>query len=276
MSFKVKFWGVRGSIATPGPKHVAFGGNTSCIEVACGGRRIILDAGTGIRNLGHWLMKKNCKEATILLSHTHWDHINGFPFFSPAFKPGYKFRVMAGHLRGRHNIGIEDVLASQMNQPTFPVPIGIMKQQLEFEDFTAGDSFVIDGDIHVRTTPLNHPDGATGYRIDYKGNSVCYITDTEHVEGELDQNILNLVEGANMMIYDCTYTEKEYPSKKGWGHSTWEQGMKLAQAANVGQHILFHHDPDHEDMFMERLEEEARFAWIGNIVARENMRLRVG
>lgn len=275
MSFKVKFWGVRGSIATPGPRHVAFGGNTSCIEVACGGRRIILDAGTGIRNLGHWLMKKNCTEAHILLSHTHWDHINGFPFFSPAFKPGYKFTVMAGHLRS-HGIGIEDVLASQMNQPTFPVPIGIMKQQLDFKDFDAGDDFVIDGDIHVRTTPLNHPDGATGYRIDYKGSSICYITDTEHVEGELDQNILQLIDGANIMIYDCTYTEKEYPSKKGWGHSTWEQGMKLAKAANVQQHVLFHHDPDHEDMFMERLEEEARFAWIGNIVARENMRLRVG
>ncbi|ANK80135.1 MAG: MBL fold metallo-hydrolase [Rhizobiales bacterium NRL2] len=275
MSFKVKFWGVRGSIATPGPRYVSFGGNTSCIEVACGGRRIIFDAGTGIRNLGHWLTKKNVKHAHMLLSHTHWDHINGFPFFSPAFKKDQHFTIMAGHLSDQGS-GIREVLASQMTQPTFPVPIEIMQAKMDFEDFSAGDTFTIDNDITIRTTALNHPDGATAYRVDYQGNSMCYVTDTEHVPGKPDENILALIEGADVVIYDCTYSDKEFESKVGWGHSTWQEGMRLCQAANVRQHIIFHHDPDHEDMYMERLEEEARFQWIGNTVARENMRLRVG
>lgn len=272
MSFKLKFWGVRGSIACPSAKYVAFGGNTSCIEVSCGGHKIIFDCGTGLRNLGHWLTKKNCKEATILLSHTHWDHINGFPFFSPAFRPDFSFKIMAGHLFDK-NIGIRDVIAGQMNQPTFPVPLETMQSNMEFEDFVAGDNFTLGDEIEVVTTQLNHPDNATGYRINYRGNALCYVTDTEHVPGKPDQNVLDLIEGADLVIYDSTYTEKEFLSKVGWGHSTWEEGVRLCQMANAKRLAIFHHDPDHEDIFMERLESEARFAWEGAFVARENMRL---
>lgn len=275
VSFKVKFWGVRGSIATPGPRYVSFGGNTSCIEVSCAGQRLIFDAGTGIRNLGHWLTKKNVHNAHLLLSHTHWDHINGFPFFSPAFKKDNHFTIMAGHLAPETG-GIREVLASQMNQPTFPVPIDIMQAQLSFEDFTAGDVLNLGPDVRVTTTPLNHPDGATGYRVDHNGHAFCYVTDTEHVPGKPDERILALIEGADIVVYDCTYNDKEFASKVGWGHSTWQEGMRLCQAANVRQHVIFHHDPDHEDIYMERLEEDARYEWIGNTVARENMRLRVG
>ena len=124
MGFKVKIWGVRGSIACPTANHLAFGGNTSCIEVSVGGTKIILDAGTGIRSLGTWFLRKDVHRATILLSHTHWDHINGFPFFVPAFQDGYSFKIMAGHLADRE--GIQEVLAGQMSQPMFPVPIGAM------------------------------------------------------------------------------------------------------------------------------------------------------
>ncbi len=273
MAFKVKFWGVRGSIATPGSRHVAFGGNTSCVELALGGQRIILDAGTGIRNLGHWLMRKNVNNAHILLSHTHWDHINGFPFFAPAFREDHAYTIMAGHLSDRG--GVRSVLSSQMAQPTFPVPLDIMKARMSFEDFRAGEDFEIMRGIAVRTIALNHPDGATGYRITYRGKSLCYVTDTEHVPGKPDESILALIEGADLVIYDSTYTDKEFPAKIGWGHSTWQEGMRLCQAANVKRLAIFHHDPDHEDRFMERLEEEARFAWEGNIVARENMRLHL-
>ena len=172
--------------------------------------------------------------------------------------------------------GIREVLASQMNQPTFPVPIDIMQAQLSFEDFTAGDVLNLGPDVRVTTTPLNHPDGATGYRVDHNGHAFCYVTDTEHVPGKPDERILALIEGADIVVYDCTYNDKEFASKVGWGHSTWQEGMRLCQAANVRQHVIFHHDPDHEDIYMERLEEEARYEWIGNTVARENMRLRVG
>ena len=274
MSFKIKFWGVRGSIACPTANHIAFGGNTSCIEVACGGERVILDAGTGIRNLGHWLLRKNVKSADILLSHTHWDHINGFPFFTPAFHPDCNFVIMAGHLK---NGKIEKLFADQMQSPYFPVPLDAMTAAKEFADFNAGDSFELGsgGNIKIRTALLNHPNGATAYRITYSGKSFCYVTDTEHVIGQPDQNILGLIEGADLVVYDCTYTDKEFPGKIGWGHSTWQEGIRLCKAANVKKLAIFHHDPDHEDLFMRRVESKAKAMWPGAIVAREHMHIKL-
>ncbi len=275
MSFKLKFWGVRGSIACPSPNHIAFGGNTRCIEVSAGGTKIILDAGTGIRNMGHWLQRKNVHEATVLLSHVHWDHINGFPFFSPAFHKDWSFHIMAGHLAKFG--GVRNVLAGQMTTPTFPVPLEAMRSTMTYEDFNAGDSFNLPADskVKIRTAPLNHPDGATGYRIEYRGKSLCYVTDTEHVPGKPDETILDLIEGTDLFIYDCTYTDKEFERKKGWGHSTWEEAVRLAQAANVKSLAIFHHDPDHEDRFMEQIESKARQMWSGAFVAREHMRVNL-
>jgi len=273
MAFKIKFWGVRGSIACPTPRHIAFGGNTSCIEVAMGGERVILDCGTGLRELGHWFLKKNVRRASILLTHTHWDHINGFPFFSPAFRKDRNFTIMAGHLNEKG--GIQRILAGQMSQPTFPVPIDMMGSKLEFEDFRFGDSFSLGKGIRVITKPLNHPDGATGYRIEYRGKSMCYITDTEHVVGKPDENVLALIEGADLVIYDSTYTDKEFPNRVGWGHSTWQEGVRLSQAANVKTLAIFHHDPDHEDLFMEQVERLARMTWQGTVVAREHTRFNL-
>lgn len=274
MAFKVKFWGVRGSIACPSPRHIGFGGNTSCIEVSAGGERVIFDAGTGIRSLGQWMLKKEVKHAHLMLSHTHWDHINGFPFFTPAFLPDRSFEIMAGHVEEGQG-GIRKVLSGQMAQPFFPVPLEAMRGSLGFSDFTAGDTFALSPTTTVRTTPLNHPNGATGYRIDHRGKSMCYITDTEHVPGEPDQNILGLIEGADLVIYDSTYTEQEFPEKVGWGHSTWEEGVRLCRAANVRMLAIFHHDPTHDDSFMEALELEARKTWSGALVARENMRINL-
>ncbi|MBP7066234.1 MBL fold metallo-hydrolase [Ferrovibrio sp.] len=273
MGFKVKFWGVRGSIATPSPRHIAFGGNTSCVEVKLGGRTLILDAGTGIRNLGHWMLKRGEENADLLLSHTHWDHINGFPFFSPAFRKSCHFTIRAGHVADRG--GIEQVFRSQMAEPFFPVPLEKMGAQFVFQDFRAGDRFTLGDGITVRTKPLNHPDGATGYRIEYGGKAMCYVTDTEHTPGKPDQNVLDLIADADLVIYDSTYTDREYESHVGWGHSTWQEGVRLCLAAGVKQLAIFHHDPDHEDPFMERLEADARQMWTGAIVARENMRINL-
>ncbi len=273
MSFKVKFWGVRGSIACPSAKYVTYGGNTSCIEVALGGRRIIFDAGTGIRNLGHWMLKKNIYHARLLMSHTHWDHINGFPFFAPAFRKDTHFTIMAGHLID--TVGIRQVLADQMSQPTFPVPMEMMGAKLEYEDFRAGDNFTLGNGIKVKTALLNHPNGATAYRIEFKGKAMVYVTDTEHIIGRPDQRVLGLIEGADLVIYDSTYTDKEFPAKIGWGHSTWQEAVRLSKAANVKTLAIFHHDPDHEDLFMERLETEARATWNGCFVAREHMRFNL-
>ncbi len=274
MAFKVKFWGVRGSIACPSPRHIGFGGNTSCIEVSAGGTHIVFDAGTGIRNLGTWMLRKGVNHAHIMLSHTHWDHINGFPFFVPAFIPGNNFHIMAGHVPDDQG-GIRKVLGGQMAQPFFPVPLEAMRAGLTFEDFNAGDSFNIGENVTIRTKPLNHPNGATGYRVEHRGKSVCYVTDTEHVPGEPDENVLELIEGSDMVIYDCTYTEEEFPDKVGWGHSTWEEGVKLCKMAGAKMLAIFHHDPAHDDEFMGKLELQAREAWSGAIIARENMRVNL-
>ena len=240
-----------------------------------GGTKIILDAGTGIRSLGTWFLRKDVHRATILLSHTHWDHINGFPFFVPAFQDGYSFKIMAGHLADRE--GIQEVLAGQMSQPMFPVPIGAMLSHISFEDFRAGEAFDLpaDPEVKIRTAPLNHPNGATGYRIEYAGKSFCYVTDTEHVIGKPDENILGLIDGADLVVYDSTYTDDEFPAKVGWGHSTWQEGIRLCRAANVKRLAIFHHDPDHEDRFMDRVEADARLEWEGTIVAREHMRINL-
>lgn len=269
MSIKVKFWGVRGSIACPSPNHIVYGGNTSCIEVDAGGRALIFDAGTGIRNLGIDFMRRGITDGVLLLTHTHWDHINGFPFFAPAFKPGNAFRIMAGHLMDHG--GIQDVLEGQMANPMFPVPLAAMKAQLSFEDFRAGDSFVLYETVKVRTVLLNHPNGATGYRIECGGSTVCLVYDTEHVPGKPDRNVLDLIQGADLVIYDSTYSESEFPSKVGWGHSTWEEGVRLCRSADVKQMAIFHHDPDHDDAYMDALESEARERWDGTVVARDNM-----
>ena len=270
MGIGLNFWGVRGSIACPSPNHVKFGGNTSCVEITAGDERIVLDAGTGLRELGNQFLRDDVRRASLLLTHTHWDHINGFPFFKPAYLPNRRFRIMAGHLNSR---GVRDILSGQMAEPTFPVPLEAMRAELDFEDFAAGDSFDLVSGVHVRTAKLNHPNRATGYRIEHAGKAVCYVTDTEHVIGKQDQAVLGLIEGADLVIYDSTYTDEEFPGHIGWGHSTWQEAVRLCRTANVKQLAIFHHDPDHDDEFMEALEAEAKAVWPGTLVAREKMSL---
>ena len=188
---QITFWGVRGSIAVAAKSHRRYGGNTPCVHVSAGGQEIVFDSGTGIRPLGVELLRRDVRHATLMLSHTHWDHIQGFPFFAPAFDPNRTLRILAGHLP--KGSGIRTVLAGQMAQPTFPVPLEIMRGSLTFEDFVAGDTFSL-GEVKVRTAPLNHPNGATGYRLEHAGASMAYVTDTEHTPGKLDQNIIDLIE----------------------------------------------------------------------------------
>lgn len=272
---EVTFWGVRGTIPCASPHHVGFGGNTSCVEVTAGGHTIVLDAGTGVRMLGGALMKRRVRRGTVLFTHTHWDHIHGFPFFAPAYDKRCHFRILAGHLSDTAG-GIRGVLGAQMAGPTFPIPLENMAARLEWEDFRSGDHFRLARGLTVRTAPLNHPNGATGYRIEFGGKSVCYVTDTEHVPGRPDQNVLGLIEGADLVIYDSTYTDDELPAHVGWGHSTWQEGIRLSRAANVGRLAIFHHEPGHDDAFMRRVAKEARAQWKGAVVAREGKTIHVG
>lgn len=268
--FWVRFWGVRGTVPCPGPGTVRYGGNTSCVEVMCGKERLIFDAGTGLRTLGTSLVGQTGLRAHIFLTHTHIDHINGFPFFRPAYNPSNSFEIWTGHLKARQG-GLQKVLASLMSGPIFPVPIDIMHACIAFNDFEAGESFEPSPGVMLDTASLNHPQGATGYRINFAGKSICYVTDTEHQVGKLDHKILKLIEGADLVIYDSTYVDEEYERFRTWGHSTWREGIKLCEAANAKRFVAFHHDPEHDDAFMDGIADQLETARPGSVVAREGM-----
>jgi phosphoribosyl 1,2-cyclic phosphodiesterase len=274
--FSICFWGVRGSVACPGPQTVRYGGNTACIEMRVGGERLIFDGGTGLRNLGQQMLSEMPIHANMFFTHSHWDHIQGFPFFVPAFVPGNRFKIHGAI--APNGSTIEQRLNDQMLHPNFPVPLQIMGAELEFCDIDVGEMVKI-GDVEITNAMLNHPGEAVGYRVSYRGHSAAYVSDTEHFPDRLDENVLQLVKDADVMIYDCTYTDSEYhdpkASKVGWGHSTWQEAVKLAKAANVKQLLIFHHDPTHTDEFMDEIVRQASLVMPNSTVAREGMVLEL-
>lgn len=265
--FSVRFWGVRGSIACSGPRTARYGGNTSSLEVRCGERMLLFDAGTGIRYLGRALDAARL-DADIYFTHTHFDHVCGLPFFRPLFEPQNRFRLWAGHLSGA--MTLKRVLAEFMMSPLFPVPPEVFRSTLEYRDFNAGETLT-SGDVKLRTAKLNHPDGATGYRVEYDGRAFCYVTDTEHVPGSLDRNILSLIAGADLVVYDSMYTDEEYRHYVGWGHSTWQEGVRLCKEAGVKRLAVFHHDPEHDDDQLDGIAREVERLLPGSVVAHEGL-----
>lgn len=272
--FHVRFWGVRGSIACSGPGTIRYGGNTTCLEVRCGDYRLILDGGTGVRYLGNELLKSGPVDTDLFLTHTHFDHVCGLPFFVPFFQPQNRFRLWAGHMGDR--MTLKRVLQEFMMSPLFPVPPEVFRADIGYRDFAAGDTLQPMTGVTLRTAALNHPDGATGYRIEYGGRALCYITDTEHVPGALDRNVLALIEAADLVIYDCMYTDEEYTNGHvGWGHSTWQEAVRLCRAAGAKRLAVFHHDPDHSDDQLDAIAREAAAAMPGAVVAREGLVIKL-
>jgi phosphoribosyl 1,2-cyclic phosphodiesterase len=271
--FSVRFWGVRGSIACSGPRTARYGGNTSSIEVRCGGRMLMFDAGTGLRYLGNSLADSGPLDADLFLTHTHFDHVCGLPFFRPFFQPQNRFRLWAGHLA--EGMTLRRVLGEFMMSPLFPVPPQVFRARMEYREFRAGDTLRPGPDIAVRTATLNHPDGATGYRVEYGGRSLCYLTDTEHVPGAPDRNILELIAGADLVIYDSMYTDAEYDTYVGWGHSTWQEGIRLCRAAQAKRLAVFHHDPEHDDDMLDGIAREVEKQLPGSVVAKDGLVLQL-
>ncbi len=274
--FTVQFWGVRGSIPTPGLHTVRYGGNTPCVEMQAGGKRLIFDGGTGLHVLGQSLLRQMPIEAHIFFTHSHWDHVQGFPFFTPGFVRGNDFHIYGAIAPDGSTV--EQRLNDQMLHPNFPVPLQIMQANLDFYNVKAGEPIKIN-DIIVETAPLNHPGEAVGYRVNWRDGAAVYITDTEHFPDRLDENVMWLARNADILIYDSTYTDEEYHSpnlpKIGWGHSTWQEAVKIAKAANVKTLVIFHHDPAHDDVFLDRVGEEAAVQFPGALMAREGMVLQV-
>ncbi len=269
--FWIRFWGVRGSIACPGPETVRYGGNTACLEMRCGQIRLVFDAGTGIRRLGiEWERNRQRLRAHIFLSHLHFDHISGLPFFRPAYDAENCFELWCGHLLAR-GTRLQKALQALMQAPFFPVPLEVLHACMAFHDFEAGAVLEPHPGLRIYTAPLKHPGGATGYRVEYGGRAVCYVSDTEHEEGRRDPDVLALITDADLVIYDCTYTDEEFPEYRGWGHSTWQEGVRLCEAAPAGRLVAFHHDPRRDDEALDRLAQELDRARPGSLVAREGL-----
>ncbi|WP_029681687.1 MBL fold metallo-hydrolase [Picosynechococcus sp. NKBG15041c] len=272
--FTIKFWGVRGSVPCPGKKTVRYGGNTPCVEMLVGQQRLIFDGGTGLRLLGEELMAQGSPvQGHLFFSHSHWDHIQGFPFFAPAFQAGNSFNIY-GVLMGEDGDGvtIRQRLHDQMLHPNFPVPLQVMQSDLRFFALAVAENLPL-GDVTVTNARLNHPGGAVGYRVDWQGLAAAYITDTEHYPDRLDEAVLTLAQGVDVLIIDATYTEQEYHNpqggKVGWGHSTWQEAVKVAQASQVKQLVLFHHDPSHDDDCLDEICGAARQKFAQTTVAQE-------
>jgi phosphoribosyl 1,2-cyclic phosphodiesterase len=265
--FTITFWGVRGSIPCPGPATVRYGGNTPCVEVRCGERLIIFDAGTGLRPLGDKLMSDGrTLDADIFLSHCHIDHVAGLPFFAPFYDRRHRFRVWAGHLAPASTT--HAAIAAMMREPIFPIGTDAFNADIAYRDFRSGETLTPATGIVLRTGPLDHPGGATGYRLEFAGRVFAYLTDNE-ARHTLDPGLIALANDADLAVYDCAYTDEEIVSKKGWGHSTWRDGLRLADAAGVKTLCLFHHAPEHDDAVMDRIAAQAREARPGTVAAME-------
>lgn len=269
--FYVKFWGVRGSIPCPGPRTVRYGGNTTCFEIRCGDRLVIIDGGTGLRGLGSQIARERPAEVDLFFTHTHYDHVAGVPFFQPAFLPDIAVNFWAGHLPPGQSL--RHVLCEMMIAPLFPVPLDVFLA-CEYREFACGEPIELAPGVRLNTVALNHPNNACGYRIDFAGRSICIITDTEHRPGERDPAVVEFVRGADIMVYDSMFTDEEFPKFVTWGHSTWQEALRVADAAGVGQAVLFHHDPNHDDDFLDRIVARAAAIRPGTVAAMEGMVLR--
>jgi len=268
--FVVRYWGVRGSIPTPGPETVRYGGNTTCLEFRCDDQVFVIDTGTGARELGTSLQQQAGSEplnATILYSHHHLDHVQGFPFFIPVYSPKNTLNVYSG--AGPDTT--QSVLKSQMTYPSFPVGLDSLPANIQFHNFEPGQTLEF-GDVKIETCALNHPGGAVAYRVNHRGHSFVQASDTEHEGEEPDARLVTLCRDADYLSYDSTYVNgEEYERYRGWGHSTWHHGLQVAQAAGTKRFIVFHHDPAHNDDFMDGVAQNIEAIVPGSLVAREGM-----
>ncbi len=257
---KVKFWGVRGSIAVPGAEYYKYGGNTSCVEIRCGDSIIVLDAGTGIRGLGMSLLKEfgdKPIDINILISHTHWDHIQGFPFLPHIYIPGNTINLYGGHTVNT----LEKLIMVQMHREYHPVTIYELAADVNFFELTQNQFRI--GETDILFTHLLHPGLSLGFRLVHEGKILAYLTDNEILPNkDMAQynweNIGHLIKNADMVIADCQYSEEEYSKKIGWGHSSINQVVKICSEFGVKTLSAFHHDPIHTDKDIDKMVKEAR------------------
>jgi phosphoribosyl 1,2-cyclic phosphodiesterase len=271
---QIKFWGVRGSTPTPQPENLRYGGNTSCVEVRLNGHIYIFDCGTGFRQLGKHLAREfenRPVSANIFLSHFHWDHIQGIPFFLPLYNNRENFFFFHSSSRSRK---LQHALEDQMSDPYFPVDMSQMAAHRNFYDI--GEDRIAFDNCTIQTKWLNHPQGCLGFRLQAGNKIVVYATDNEPGDALFDKNVRQLAEGADVLIYDAQYLPDEYANgKKGWGHSHWREAVNIIMESGAKELVLFHHDPDHNDSCIDSVVSEARNHYPRVRAAAEGMEIQL-
>jgi phosphoribosyl 1,2-cyclic phosphodiesterase len=274
---RVKFWGVRGSTPTPQAENMRYGGNTSCVEVRVGEQLYIFDCGTGFRVLGQQLRdefgeKKLPLSAHVFVSHFHWDHIQGIPFFRPLYDRADSQFLFHCSSRTR---SLKQVMDEQMASPYFPVNLSQMQAQQKFYDIDSGRLNLEDG-VQIQASWLNHPQGCMGFRMETKDGVLVYATDNEPGDAAFDKSVRKLAEGADVLIYDAQYLPEEYAAeKRGWGHSHWREAVNVVMESGAKELVLFHHDPDHTDVIIDKIVHDARNYYPKVRAAAEGMEIRI-
>ena len=247
-SVALRCWGTRGSIPSPGPHTARYGGNTTCFEISVGDRRLIFDAGSGLRLLGMDLLKNGGEFGHIFLTHFHWDHIQGFPFFGPLYDPSINLKIVGPK---QNNIDVRSLFAGQMGPIYFPVPFSVVAATMSFDHLNEG-TLDLDG-ILLTTFRVKHPSYVVGYRVEIGDKVICFIPDNE-IEGDMypvgpdwRAGLVDFCHGADLLVHDSMYTDEEYPQRSGWGHSTFSQSLRLAEEAEVRKLLFTHHDPTRSD-----------------------------
>ncbi len=268
---RVRFWGVRGTIPTPGAETVKIGGNTACIDLLTSDQQlVIIDAGSGIRKLGKSLMTEYPHRilGTMLFSHTHWDHIQGFPFFTPAFVRHNRFVVI-----GQKKIGqrLENILADQVVQPYLPFGYKALEADLIVKEIHTSERMVIGDDTAVQARELDHPGGCLGFRVENRDVAFTYCSDTTHRGDSLNENVLQLAHNADLLVHDAQYSPAQKALYPHYGHSSWTDAAQVAVEANVKTLALFHHDPDATDDILQDALAEARAIFPRTFLAREGL-----
>lgn len=282
---KIRFWGVRGSTPTADPATWRYGGNTACIELMTpAGARIILDCGTGLRVLGNYLAANapanghgpDPQRAHILVTHYHWDHIQGIPFFAPLYAPQNEFHFYSFRSKYLGRDSLKQVFETQMAYPYFPVDLSAMCAARKFTEISGEETFQLE-DARIMVRWLNHPQGCLGFRIETSAGVIAYTTDNEPGDAKLDANIAELADRADIFVNDAQYTPEQLSGeRKGWGHSSWREGTRIAREARVGNLVLFHHDPDSSDRIVDGLLRQARQHFDNVWSASEGMGMALG